>query len=350
MIRDLAQENNEIIKNFMNENNLNQLASLYKNISLKLPEIHSLTTQYYKNFHYYDDLSKKIQNAYKVNFAQINQMTKTISDVTMKISKVLNSFEFQNMYKQLNTIALNSNQIGNILRSFNQSKISSLDLFNSNLQSKIQEMSLNFRSTYNNLGNIDYKQLNNLIEKISNQNIVLNQSGNVKYKNEEITRDEVQEFVENTISEVSEKNRNVSLEITINKLLYNCSTQKSPILITILVNLISSIFFMFLSPHLHNINNKYFLNPKPIVKIIKKESNQFDISRNQLKGIKFVSATVLNVRLSNSIQSKIVGKLYLGQIVSVLHQKRSWTLVEFKQENVSMKGWVFSRYLCRLKK
>ena len=350
MIRNLAQENNEIIKNLRNNNKLNQLASLYSSISLKLPEINSLATQYYNNYKFYDDLSKKIHNTYKENFAQINQMTKTISDVAIRVSKVLNSLEFQNMYKQLNTIALNSSKIENIFRALNQSKIASSNLFSTDIQSKILEMNSKFRSLNLNIGNIDYEQLNDIIKKINYQNIVFNQPGKVKYKSDEKTREEIQEFVENTISEISEQNINVSLEITINKLINNCSSQKSPILKTILFNLISAILFMFLSPHLQNFTNNHFINPKPIVKIIKKESNSLEISKDQLKDIKFVTTTILNVRSSNSIKSKVVGKLYIGQIVSVLHQKRSWTLIEFKQDNIIIKGWVFSRYLFRLKK
>ncbi|MTI47850.1 MAG: SH3 domain-containing protein [Firmicutes bacterium] len=64
---------------------------------------------------------------------------------------------------------------------------------------------------------------------------------------------------------------------------------------------------------------------------------------------RYVSIDCLNVRLSNSINSKIIGDLHLGEVVKIVNKQRNWTLIEFKDENQEnyIKGWIFTRYIKR---
>ena len=168
-------------------------------------------------------------------------------------------------------------------------------------------------------------------------------------KLQKISKKELQEFIDNTLLNFSDSQNNVSIDVTINNLIKNYSLQKTPLYKTILLNLILSIIFFFLTPYLQKVNIKMFKNPKPLVKVIKKKANKLNISREQVKDLKFVTASVLNVRLSDSNKCRIIGKLYAGQIVRILYKKRVWTLVEFINDDVEIKGWVFSRYLSRIK-
>lgn len=62
-----------------------------------------------------------------------------------------------------------------------------------------------------------------------------------------------------------------------------------------------------------------------------------------------VDATELNVREKPSVESKLIGKLYRYQCVRIIEKVPHWTKVEYinKKEEISIKGWVYTRYLLR---
>ena len=62
-----------------------------------------------------------------------------------------------------------------------------------------------------------------------------------------------------------------------------------------------------------------------------------------------VDATELNVRENPSVESKLIGKLYKYKCVRIIEKVPHWTKVEYinKKEEISIKGWVYTRYLLR---
>jgi len=62
-----------------------------------------------------------------------------------------------------------------------------------------------------------------------------------------------------------------------------------------------------------------------------------------------VDATELNVREKPSSESELIGKLYKYQCVRIIEKVPYWTKVEYinKKEEISIKGWVYSRYLLK---
>lgn len=62
---------------------------------------------------------------------------------------------------------------------------------------------------------------------------------------------------------------------------------------------------------------------------------------------RFVSIRLLQVRSNPSRRAHIMGTLYLGQVVEVLKKSRNWALVKWydNENDLSLQGWVFSRYL-----
>jgi uncharacterized protein YgiM (DUF1202 family) len=61
----------------------------------------------------------------------------------------------------------------------------------------------------------------------------------------------------------------------------------------------------------------------------------------------YVKADILNVRRIHAIKSQILGNLYFGQLVCVMEKKKDWTKIRWEDEKaeISIEGWVFSRYL-----
>ncbi|MBU3098420.1 hypothetical protein KPL44_03945 [Clostridium sp. DSM 17811] len=104
-------------------------------------------------------------------------------------------------------------------------------------------------------------------------------------------------------------------------------------------------------------------NKNKVIKDIKKEViKQSDINyrhdinaKKALSEYGFVNAESLNIRISNSVNARIIYNLKRVQVVRILNENKnnvknkyknkSWTLIEFTDENICVKGWVFTRYL-----
>ena len=117
------------------------------------------------------------------------------------------------------------------------------------------------------------------------------------------------------------------------------------ILISFLVNVFSSNFME--SP----VNNYQITNNRNIyVKIIQTQPKRNGVCEDSLNIFRFVSADSLFVREGDCTRSRVVGKIYLGQMVEVLYINKNWTLVKWEDvNNNTHKGWVFTRYLKRFK-
>ncbi|MEZ8191941.1 SH3 domain-containing protein [Vibrio sp. 1F279] len=83
------------------------------------------------------------------------------------------------------------------------------------------------------------------------------------------------------------------------------------------------------------------------VKIIKQNANNAITNPDLLNEMRFVNTPLLNVRMQPSIKSESIGTLKFSTPIVVIERKKSWTLVEWAddEKGVSIKGWVFSRYL-----
>ena len=90
---------------------------------------------------------------------------------------------------------------------------------------------------------------------------------------------------------------------------------------------------------------------KAVLKDVSRCFASFTADAPSVSGFKIVSVEILNVRRGKSTNSSVVGALYLGDIVEVIEKGRKWTLVEWRgtEDNASLRGWVFSRYLKRIR-
>jgi uncharacterized protein YgiM (DUF1202 family) len=114
-----------------------------------------------------------------------------------------------------------------------------------------------------------------------------------------------------------------------------------------LINISSDLTTSYFKELLGQLSNK---PRREQMKAIKSEAvRQFDVS--VLREYRFVSANLLHVRGEDSIQSKILADIRFGQVVKVIKKGRKWSYVECaaQDEELPVRGWVFSRYLSRFK-
>ncbi|CAA6812032.1 MAG: Unknown protein [uncultured Sulfurovum sp.] len=105
-----------------------------------------------------------------------------------------------------------------------------------------------------------------------------------------------------------------------------------------LVNIFSAYAFEYIKKELN-------LFPSQELKQIKKLNLPIDTTY-----YRFTTAEILNVRSKPSTtKSDIIGQLKMGSIVEIIDKKRNWIKVLYKQGDVSIKGWVFTRYTRKFK-
>ncbi len=75
-----------------------------------------------------------------------------------------------------------------------------------------------------------------------------------------------------------------------------------------------------------------------------------DVKDEIIKTYGYVSTDKLVMRRSNRVKSRAVHTLEFGQIIKIIHKDRNWTLVEYKNDENVIRGWVFTRYISKFKK
>lgn len=70
-----------------------------------------------------------------------------------------------------------------------------------------------------------------------------------------------------------------------------------------------------------------------------------------LDSYRLISSKALNIRSKASRKSAILGQIYLGHIVVLVKKDKDWSLVTWSDNDsgVMIQGWVFSRYLSKLR-
>ena len=79
---------------------------------------------------------------------------------------------------------------------------------------------------------------------------------------------------------------------------------------------------------------------------IKSEMSDGSRIKEMLYGYRFINTNILNVREGHSTKARVIGKLYLGQVVRIIEKNKEWILVEFidEEKDIYIKGWAFSKY------
>lgn len=164
-----------------------------------------------------------------------------------------------------------------------------------------------------------------------------------------IMKEEVTDSLNSNTVQIEEFIEKVQIFIIAQKNPYIASFFLS-VIFTIILNLMSSTIYDNIKPNIDNLINSKQYQYSMKKEIIKSISQT--ISNPQIK-IKFriVKADVVMVRHGKSIKSKILSSLNFGEVVEIVRKEKNWCLVKrYDSENeTSVQGWVFTRYLARIR-
>ncbi|MGA9754444.1 MAG: SH3 domain-containing protein, partial [Desulfobaccales bacterium] len=183
------------------------------------------------------------------------------------------------------------------------------------------------------------------------EDIIINNNQSITCGSEFITIDALQEIVQQILLNAESKADNFYHGI-INEI----KKLKKPFLEKIMTWLIMPLLISFLTilftPAINQLYDNHFDQRKVRLKQIKKEISNTEFNLNMLQGYRLVSCGKLDVRATSWRKSKLIGRIYFGQIVKVIERKKNWTLIEWKNSEepfeLILRGWVFNRYLEKL--
>ncbi|WP_026673974.1 SH3 domain-containing protein [Alkalihalobacterium bogoriense] len=255
-----------------------------------------------------------------------NQYVDMISKIQMDLPRPIIDFShYSNLYTQFSSLAQVGNEFANMAKTMNIGIANIADEFH----------------------HIDWSS-------------ILSQ---IPYRDLVDVRQEDHEEIQATVTEVLEEydlvNPNKGLEEKIEQLtneinsLKKSLTTKDAIKLSIIANIIFSLFMFLIGPFLQPIKEEYssfvHQNGKAVIKEIKAKVHSVIETNVALNNYKIVSSERLTVRITNKTNSNAVGQLYFGQVVQVVERKRKWTKVSYvNSEGEIIEGWVYSRYLHNL--
>lgn len=123
------------------------------------------------------------------------------------------------------------------------------------------------------------------------------------------------------------------------------------ILLAIFTNILLPLMLSVVGNRIYDTLRSPGQKPRQLIeRSIREEVKARRIPRSVTCQLRYVSTDVLRVRAKNAKKTRLIGKLYLGQIVEVLDRRKNWSHVIWRNEanGLAIEGWVFSRYLRRI--
>ena len=202
------------------------------------------------------------------------------------------------------------------------------------------------------IGNFNLDELQSIAFDLSDEDVEINPDGTVSGRAQAFTVQDIQDIVNSCIEESGILSKLSTIDQAINKLIEITSKLSEPIIKKILIGIIIGVVLAFLNPIIGQISQDLMkVNKKAVVKEFKQKSNELKkIDYAVFNKYRLVTTDCLNVREQNTIKSRVVGKLYFGQVVCIVRKNKNWTLIERydSETDVYIKGWVFTRYISRL--
>ena len=196
-----------------------------------------------------------------------------------------------------------------------------------------------------------YVGINKLLDTVDQETFRVNEADIITVGNQTVSSEEFTDmytvFVESLGKLPSPAEAIAFVWEYVNKLAQPLATLLLFVVLPYLINISSNLTTPYFEELIGQMSNK----PKrEQMKAIKSEAAmQFDGS--VLREYRFVSADVLQVRGGASIRSTILADIRFGQVVKVIRKGRKWSYVECVDEDtdLTVRGWVFNRYLSRFK-
>lgn len=148
-----------------------------------------------------------------------------------------------------------------------------------------------------------------------------------------------QESTEEILESVSQRNESLSPRI------------KRIVIMLILPLLLSILGSIIAKPLVDYVYEGSKTEPRIMVKEAVREVLA-EFPDQDTKRLRFVYATSLHVRTKGNRSSEIIDALGPGVLVRVVERKKSWTHINYQDQSTGEEkaGWVFSRYLKRIKR
>lgn len=194
-------------------------------------------------------------------------------------------------------------------------------------------------------------RLQEITQNLKNEKFDINADGTISATDKTFSISDVQTVIDSYIESKCSSSTEISLENNIYDL-FNLFSRQHPvisrILLWIVIPIIISLFANSLTSQPKVIVNE---NKTVVMKFVKNVVQLANPDKEFYTQYRIVVADRLHVRASNSIRSRQLGVLEFGQIVRVVGKKKNWIQIECENENgeIWAKGWVFTRYVKRIK-
>jgi hypothetical protein len=195
-----------------------------------------------------------------------------------------------------------------------------------------------------------YSPISDFIKELPQDKIIINQGETISCAGEVFDLNSLQDLVKQIIlnSGVTQKYRTIenNMEIIINEIRQLRQPLLEKIIIYLIIPIIIAFFTSCYGTAIKDISHRHIIAKTQKARNIQIKINKSELDKQVLINYRLVIANSLNVREKEKNKSKLIGRIYFGQVVKVITRKRDWTLVEWADSSgVKYYGWVFTRYL-----
>lgn len=199
-----------------------------------------------------------------------------------------------------------------------------------------------------------FRELNNLTRNVPSEDFSVNPDGTIAVQGELTSAEEAYEAIAQFIEFLTSLSPRFAAENLFKLIREWIARFRPPVekLLTIIVlpyviSIVANLTTPYFEKQLEGLNRN---EKREILKSSRDKALQTS-EADSLKKHRIVSATILHVRRTGSLSSPIIGRVYLGQIVKVCEKHKDWSLIEYgdQESGETFRGWVFTRYITRLR-
>ncbi len=180
----------------------------------------------------------------------------------------------------------------------------------------------------------------------------VNLTGTIVSEGEEISSDEIQLAAKDVLASLSKSpdiKRGIpeALAILLARIPGAAGRLIWMIIVSYMVGILANITTPYWQAKIGDLNSQ---EKRAIIKTVEENLNS-QLPDTDLGNYRVVTASTLNARSAPAKASPTTGRMYFGQIVRVVRNKRHWTEVEYF-DNATLEteqAWVFTRYIKRLR-
>lgn len=358
----------QIDKKMMEQGSINVLQTLGTNSIQQILSDYqkAISSESFKNF--LTNVRNSIPEMTHVFTKEMSDYNKTINESLLShlgsITKMIASVPIAAL-SNLNSV---QNQLLNSLPQINESYSNALYNMMEVQKTLIEKGVLSsFTETVRNLTkNLNLSTYSTISEFVSTNKSYLSDSFSQSYtiqgnsliiEKEKYNIDELRTVINTLIEEsgISQNQSDIKKSLTeLDKSVHKITDNKLKLfLLRVIWNILIPIILIMCTPQIQELTKGLFnQKSKTVLKKITVLFKDLNSDTKQLlNDYRIVSAKILNVREHPKQRSKLVASLYFGQLVLIKKVQKNWTLIQIVNdfETEKIEGWVFSRYLKKIK-